>query len=87
MGVKAKSAPAVFGVNSGMIAPFGKYTTPNRWLGLAAALAEGVSAGNMASRRGSERAVPTPRRIVRRDSDFFETNIYIILIWQLLREI
>src|SRR5579871_6192852 len=48
---------------------------PKRSRGLAAALANGVNAGNIESSSGSARAVPAPFNSVRRASDFFVTNI------------
>src|SRR5215467_857990 len=54
-----------------MIAPLGKYAIPKRRGGVAAL----PNAGIMASRKGSPMAVPIPFSIVRRESDFFATNI------------
>src|SRR4051812_49523002 len=57
------------------MAPFGKYTAPNRRGGIAAARASGVNAGIMDSRNGRLTAVPMALSFVRRDSDFLVTNI------------
>ena len=42
---------------------------------IAAALAIGTKAGSMASSSGNDTAAPTPRNIVRRDSDFLVRNM------------
>src|SRR5437773_1590988 len=58
-----------------MIMPFGTYTTPKRFTGLAEVLARAESAGTMLSRSGSASVAPMPRRTVRRGMAFLAMNI------------
>src|SRR5712691_4061290 len=58
-----------------MIMPFGTYTTPKRFTGLADVLARAESAGTMLSRSGSASVAPMPRRTVRRGMAFLAMNI------------
>jgi hypothetical protein len=67
--------PVVFGVQWLGRSPIGTNTAPKRRGGFAAVFAVAVSAGTMASRKGSASAVPTPRRNVRRGNDSFVMNI------------
>src|SRR5678816_1407093 len=84
IGVNSKPVPTVAGVNCCMMAPFGKYTTPNRRGASPAAFTTGVNAGTIDSRNGRLIAPPITLSIVRRDSDFLVTNIreYLaFLVW------
>src|SRR6266849_3464621 len=58
-----------------MIMPFGTYTTPKRFTGLAEVLARAESAGTMLSMSGSASVAPMPRRTVRRGMAFLAMNI------------
>src|SRR6185295_19984184 len=70
IGVNSKPAPTVLGVHCCMMAPLGKYTTPKRIDGIAAAFPCGVKAGTIASRNGRAMVAPAPRKTVRRETDF-----------------
>src|SRR4051812_20588477 len=55
------------------MAPFGKYTAPNRGRGFAALCARAVNAGTMASSSGRPTTAPMPDRKVRRGTNFLVT--------------
>src|ERR1700689_5592772 len=55
--------------------PWGTKQPRKRGLGVAAVWARAVEAGIMASRRGSARVAPAPRRTVRREMCFLVMNI------------
>src|ERR1700716_722394 len=63
-----------------MIMPFGTYTTPKRFTGLAAVLARADSAGTMLSRNGNASVAPMPRSTVRRGTAFFAMNMPSLLL-------
>src|SRR5580658_1276440 len=55
--------------------PWGTKQPTKRGLGVAAVCARAVEAGIIASRSGSARVAPAPRRTVRRERCFFVMNI------------
>src|ERR1700688_2827441 len=66
MGENSKPDPIAFGVQLGMITPFGRYHTPRRMAGFASALAMAVNAGNIPSSSGKPGVAPTALWNVRR---------------------
>ena len=80
MGGSSNAAPVAFGVHAAIVRPFGTYTTPKRFTGFAEVFTVAVSAGTMASSRGSAIAVPTPRRNVRRGIESFEIYMTVFLL-------
>src|SRR5262245_10307305 len=75
MGVSSYPLPTVGGVHLSMMIPFGTVKNESRLAVLDAVSAGEAKAGNMASISGSARAVPAPRRKVRRGIDFLKTVI------------
>src|ERR1700756_206269 len=70
IGVKAKSAPSVAGVNLSIMIPFGTSMNASR-IGRAVGVAK---AGVIASSKGRARLAPVPRKKVRRGIDFLVTG-------------
>src|SRR5580658_2455699 len=64
--------------------PWGTKQPTKRGLGVAAVWASAVEAGIIASRSGSARVAPAPRRTVRREMCFLVMNICIPLLLFLL---
>src|SRR5437899_5402696 len=81
-GVSSYPLPTTAGVHLSMMIPFGTVKNERRVAALDAVSAGEPKAGNIASSRGNARAVPAPRKKVRRGVDFLKIIILCLrLLW------